>query len=67
LMDLASIAVTNDHRGRAITDPNYTAKSYNAYKDRLAERLPADSPLRALLPADKGRFGVLGDFAQLAT
>ncbi|MCX3291657.1 hypothetical protein OR263_33965, partial [Streptomyces sp. NEAU-H22] len=67
LMDLASIAVTNDHRGRAITDPNYTAKSYNAYKAQLAEHLPADSPLRALLPADKGRFGVLGDFAQLAT
>ncbi|NEE09020.1 hypothetical protein G3M58_21505, partial [Streptomyces sp. SID7499] len=67
LMDLASIAVTNDHRARAITDPNYTAKSYNAYKAQLAEHLPADSPLRSLLPADKGRFGVLGDFAQLAT
>ncbi|MFI0265225.1 hypothetical protein [Streptomyces luteogriseus] len=67
LMDLASIAVTNDHRGRAITDPSYTARSYNAYKAQLAGHLPADSPLRALLPADKGRFGVLGDFAQLAT
>ncbi|MEU0219599.1 hypothetical protein ABZ281_32885 [Streptomyces sp. NPDC006265] len=67
LMDLASIAVTNDHRARAITDPNYTAKSYNAYKAQLVEHLPADSPLRSLLPADKGRFGVLGDFAQLAT
>jgi hypothetical protein len=67
LMDLASIAVTNDHRGRAITDPNYTAKAYNTYKAQLTEHLPADGPLRALLPADKGRFGVLGDFAQLAT
>ncbi|MEW2463394.1 hypothetical protein AB0872_22130, partial [Microbacterium sp. NPDC047426] len=55
------------HRARAITDPNYTAKSYNAYKAQLAEHLPAGSPLRDLLPADKGRFGVLGDFAQLAT
>ncbi|NSL43251.1 hypothetical protein, partial [Streptomyces sp. 8P21H-1] len=66
LMDLASIAVTNDHRARAITDPNYTARAYNAYKAQLAERLAQDSPVRALLPADKGRFGVLGDFAQLA-
>ncbi|WP_432120201.1 hypothetical protein, partial [Streptomyces sp. bgisy032] len=66
LMDLASIAVTNDHRARAITDPSYTARAYNAYKAQLAEHLPQDSPLRALLPGDKGRFGVLGDFAQLA-
>ncbi|MGV9560687.1 hypothetical protein, partial [Streptomyces sp. NPDC003522] len=67
LMDLASIAVTNDHRARAITDPSYTARSYNAYKAQLDAHLPADSRLRALLPADKGRWGVLGDFAQLAT
>lgn len=67
LMDLASIAVTNDHRARAITDPGYTARVYNAYKAQLAEHLAPDSPVRALLPADKGRFGVLGDFAALAT
>ncbi|MGV9944457.1 hypothetical protein ACWDUO_33865, partial [Streptomyces sp. NPDC003401] len=67
LMDLASIAVTNDHRARAITDPSYTARSYNAYKAQLDAHLPADSRLRALLPADKGRWGVLRDFAQLAT
>ncbi|MGW6026513.1 WXG100-like domain-containing protein [Streptomyces sp. NPDC055214] len=67
LMDLASIAVTNDHRARAVTDPSYTARSYNAYKAQLAEQLAPDSPLHALLPADKGRFGVLGDFAALAT
>ncbi|MEU3743316.1 hypothetical protein AB0E78_40490 [Streptomyces sp. NPDC032198] len=67
LMDLASIAVTNDHRARAITDPGYTARVYNAYKAQLAELLAPDSPVRALLPADKGRFGVLGDFAALAT
>ncbi|WP_190086050.1 hypothetical protein, partial [Streptomyces longisporoflavus] len=67
LMDLASIAVTNDHRARAITDPSYTARSYNAYKAQLAQQLAPDSPLHALLPADKGRFGVLGDFATLAT
>ncbi|MFH9010849.1 hypothetical protein ACH4C6_05695 [Streptomyces sp. NPDC017943] len=67
LMDLASIAVTNDHRAKAILDPAYTARVYNAYKEQLLQRLPQDSPVRALLPADKGRFGVLGDFAQLAT
>ncbi|MEU3855745.1 hypothetical protein, partial [Streptomyces sp. NPDC029554] len=67
LMDLASIAVTNDHRAKAILDPSYTAKVYNAYKTQFAERLSPDSPVRALLPGDKGRFGVLGDFAQLAT
>ncbi|MFJ4696528.1 hypothetical protein, partial [Streptomyces sp. NPDC088766] len=67
LMDLASIAVTNDHRARAVADPGYTARSYNAYKAQLDAHLPADSRLRALLPADKGRWGVLRDFAQLAT
>ncbi|MFC9288264.1 hypothetical protein ACFT0E_16620, partial [Streptomyces sp. NPDC057052] len=66
LMDVATIAVTNDHRARAVTDPGYTARSYNAYKAQLDEHLPQDSPLRALLPADKSRWGVLGDFAQLA-
>ncbi|MEV7144843.1 hypothetical protein, partial [Streptomyces tauricus] len=67
LMDLASIAVTNDHRARAMRDPAYTARSYNAYKTQLAEHIADDSPVRALLPADKGRFGVLADFAALAT
>ncbi|MFD6292733.1 hypothetical protein, partial [Streptomyces sp. NPDC060205] len=67
LMDLASIAVTNDHRARAVRDPAYTARVYNAYKAQFAEQLAQDSPVRALLPGDKGRFGVLGDFAALAT
>ncbi|WP_344545203.1 hypothetical protein, partial [Streptomyces levis] len=42
-------------------------RAYNAYKTQFAEHLAPDSPVRALLPADKGRFGVLSDFAQLAT
>ncbi|MFD6288485.1 hypothetical protein [Streptomyces sp. NPDC060205] len=67
LMDLASIAVTNDHRARAVRDPAYTARVYNAYKAQFAEQLAEGSPVRALLPGDKGRFGVLGDFAALAT
>ncbi|MGC5568998.1 hypothetical protein ACPYPG_39985, partial [Streptomyces sp. FR-108] len=48
-------------------DPAYTARVYNAYKTQLAEHIAQDSPVRALLPADKGRFGVLADFAALAT
>ncbi|MEW2574593.1 hypothetical protein, partial [Streptomyces sp. NPDC047070] len=67
LMDLASIAVTNDHRARAVRDPAYTARAYNAYKAQFAEQLAEDSPVRPLLPGEKGRFGVLGDFAALAT
>ncbi|MGW7265042.1 WXG100-like domain-containing protein [Streptomyces sp. NPDC054842] len=67
LMDLASIAVTNDHRAQALREPAYTARVYNAYKAQLAERIAQGSPVRALLPGDKGRFGVLGDFAALAT
>ncbi|MCF4140866.1 hypothetical protein L1856_34565 [Streptomyces sp. Tue 6430] len=66
LMDLASIAVSNDHRLRAALAPADTARIYNAYKADFAAHMAADSPARDLLPEDKGRFGVLGDFAQLA-
>ncbi|WP_208865833.1 hypothetical protein [Streptomyces zinciresistens] len=67
LMDLASIAVTNDHRANAALEPGYTARVYNAYKAALLAGLPADSPLRALLPADKGMLGVMNDFRVLAS
>ncbi|MFF5315759.1 hypothetical protein, partial [Streptomyces massasporeus] len=66
LMDLASIALTNDHRTNAAKEPRNTAKVYNAYKAQLQQHIAADSPARALLPADKGMFGVVRDFAQLA-
>ncbi|WP_432120203.1 hypothetical protein, partial [Streptomyces sp. bgisy032] len=67
LMDLASIAVTSDYRMNAVKEPNYTARVYNAYKELLRARL-ADTPaLQALLPPDKGLFGVARDFTQLAT
>ncbi|MFJ4696463.1 hypothetical protein, partial [Streptomyces sp. NPDC088766] len=67
LMDVATIAVTNDHRARAVTEPFNTAKVYNAYKEMLRARL-ADTPaLQALLPSDKGVFGVARDFTKLAT
>ncbi|MCW8103694.1 hypothetical protein, partial [Streptomyces tauricus] len=36
-------------------------------KTQFAEHLAEGSHVRALLPADKGRFGVLADFAALAT
>ncbi|MEU2787314.1 hypothetical protein, partial [Streptomyces sp. NPDC007110] len=67
LMDVASIAITSDYRMNAAKEPGNTAKVYNAYKALLAQRMPEDSPVRALLPADKGLFGVVRDFAQLAT
>ncbi|MEV7453586.1 hypothetical protein, partial [Streptomyces nigra] len=67
LMDLASIAVTNDHRMNAATEPGYTAKVFNAYKQALLARLPADSPLRALVPSDKSMFGVINDFRRIGT
>ncbi|MFE0357149.1 hypothetical protein ACFW2I_27000 [Streptomyces nigra] len=67
LMDLASIAVTNDHRMNAATEPGYTAKVFNAYKQALLGRLPADSPLRALVPSDKSMFGVINDFRRIGT
>jgi hypothetical protein len=67
LMDLASIAVTNDHRMQAATEPGYTAKVFNAYKQALLAQLPADSPLRALIPSDKSMFGVMNDFRRIGT
>ncbi|MGW1545280.1 hypothetical protein ACWCPM_34685, partial [Streptomyces sp. NPDC002309] len=67
LMDLASIAITSDYRMNAAKEPGNTAKVYNAYKALLAQHMAEDSPARPLLPADKGLFGVVRDFAQLAT
>ncbi|WUH44065.1 hypothetical protein OHO27_03950 [Streptomyces sp. NBC_00443] len=67
LMDVASIAITSDYRMNAAKEPGNTAKVYNAYKALLAEHMAEDSPARPLLPTDKGLFGVVRDFAQLAT
>ncbi|MFC9291843.1 hypothetical protein, partial [Streptomyces sp. NPDC057052] len=65
LMDVATIAVTNDHRARAVLEPFNTVKVYNAYKQLLREQL-ADAPaLQALLPPDKSVFGVAGNFTRL--
>ncbi|MEV6171934.1 hypothetical protein AB0L99_27450 [Streptomyces sp. NPDC051954] len=67
LMDLASIAVTNDHRMNAATEPGYTARVYNAYKEMLRAQLADDTSLPALLPSDKGMFGVINDFRRIGT
>ncbi|MER5890805.1 hypothetical protein ABT160_43890, partial [Streptomyces sp. NPDC001941] len=67
LMDLASIAVTNDHRARAATEPGYTARSFNAYKDLLAAVLEDQASLLALLPGKKTLFGVVNDFGRMGT
>ncbi|WP_328635174.1 WXG100-like domain-containing protein [Streptomyces sp. NBC_00356] len=66
LMDVASIAITSDYRVNAAKEPANTAKVYNAYKEMLVQQLLSDSPVRALVPADKGWFGVARDFTTLA-
>ncbi|MGJ5756710.1 hypothetical protein [Streptomyces galbus] len=65
LMDLATIAVTNDRRKDAAWEPRYTARVYNAYKEQFAAQLPADSPVRGLLPADKSWYNVTNNFLGL--
>ncbi|KOV51420.1 hypothetical protein ADL00_40705, partial [Streptomyces sp. AS58] len=67
LMDLASIAVTNDHRMSAAAEPGYTARVYNAYKDLLHAELSTAPALRALLPSNKSMFGVINDFRRIGT
>ncbi|MFK4225959.1 hypothetical protein [Streptomyces sp. NPDC019890] len=70
LMDLASIALTNDHRTNAAKEPNYTARVYNAYKDLFQAQLAgatALQALQALLPSNKSMFGVMNDFRRIAT
>lgn len=66
LMDVATIAATNDNRKAAVKEPRTVAKVYNAYKALIRDGLAENSPLKPLLPADKGMFGVLGDFTGLA-
>jgi hypothetical protein len=67
LMDLASIALTNDYRMNAAKEPNYTARVYNAYKEMLLARLTDDAAVRALLPSNKTMFGVMNDFRRIGT
>ncbi|MFF6982986.1 hypothetical protein ACFZAV_36135 [Streptomyces sp. NPDC008343] len=66
LMDFASIAVTNDHRMNAATEPGYTARVYNAYKEMLRAQLAQDAALPAL-PSGKSMFGVINDFRRIGT
>jgi hypothetical protein len=66
LMDVATIAATNDHRAAGVTQAPTVAKVYNAYKALIRDGLAENSPVKPLLPADKGTFGVLRDFSGLA-
>ncbi|MEV6619243.1 hypothetical protein AB0N31_36440, partial [Streptomyces sp. NPDC051051] len=65
LMDLATIAVTNDRRKDAAWEPRNTAKVYNAYRTRLIAQLAQDSPLRNLVPPEKVWWKVTGGFLGL--
>ncbi|MER7897713.1 hypothetical protein ABTX62_16770 [Streptomyces sp. NPDC096046] len=67
LMDLASIAITDDYRMNAAREPNYTARVYNAYKDLLRARLQDNTALRDLLPTNKSLLGVINDFRRIGT
>lgn len=69
LMDLASIAVTNDHRGDAAKAPGNTATSFNAYNQLLREHLTENdrTALLEFLPSRKTFAGVLNDFRRLGT
>jgi hypothetical protein len=67
LMDLASIAITNDYRMNAAREPGNTAKVYNAYKEMLQAQFADDTSLRALLPSNKSIFGVINDFRRIGT
>ncbi|MET9742530.1 hypothetical protein ABZY90_30760 [Streptomyces sp. NPDC006422] len=66
LMDVASIAITSDNRVNAAKEPSNTARVYNAYKEMFVQQLADDSPVRALVPPDKGMLGVVRDFGTLA-
>jgi hypothetical protein len=67
LMDVASIAITNDYRMNAAKEPGNTAKVYNAYKEMLHAQLGEAPSLRALLPSNKSMFGVINDFRRIGT
>ncbi|KAA0927036.1 hypothetical protein [Streptomyces apricus] len=69
LMDLASIALTNDHRTNAAKEPSYTAKVYNAYKQLFLAQVQSTgaTSLQVLMPSDKSMFGVMNDFRRIAT
>ncbi|MEV1019299.1 hypothetical protein AB0J02_03040, partial [Streptomyces sp. NPDC050264] len=70
LMDLASIAVSNDHRLNAAKEPGNTAKVYNEYKNQLRDHLaatPERKALLSLLPSNKTMFGVFNDFKRIGT
>lgn len=65
LMDVATIAATNDHRKAGATQAPTIAKVYNAYKALIRDDLAENSPIKPLLPADKGTLGVLRNFSGL--
>jgi len=63
LMDLASIAVTDDNRSDGVVRPGEIAKVYNRYRSLLLGDLATTDPLRELFPAEKTMMNVLGDYS----
>ncbi|MFD4263828.1 hypothetical protein ACFWR9_41055 [Streptomyces sp. NPDC058534] len=64
-LEMATIAVGNDDRKAAGTQPFTVAKVYNRYKALIREGLEENSPIKPLLPSDKRAAGVGRDFAAL--
>ncbi|MFJ7998669.1 hypothetical protein ACIQ7D_16210 [Streptomyces sp. NPDC096310] len=74
LMDVASIAATNDDRLKGTPEKSGAmqvrkdiASVYNRYKALVSAGLPDSSPIKPFFPQDKTHWGVLKDFATLAT
>ncbi|MFE3743245.1 hypothetical protein [Streptomyces sp. NPDC059134] len=74
LMDVASIAATNDDRLKGTPEKSGAmqvrkdiAAVYNRYKALLSAGLPEASPIKPFFPQDKTHWGVLKDFATIAT
>ncbi|MFJ2213269.1 hypothetical protein ACIQVO_25935 [Streptomyces sp. NPDC101062] len=73
LMDVASIAATNDDRLKGTPEKSGAmqvrkdiATVYNKYKALVSAGLPENSPIKPFLPQDKTHWGVLKDFATIA-
>ncbi|MDH6145470.1 MULTISPECIES: hypothetical protein [Kitasatospora] len=78
LMDVASIAATNDDRKRGVPRPGNSegeavrrdiATVYNSYKGRISRDLSVErqETIAPLFPADKTPQGVKDDFTTLIT
>jgi hypothetical protein len=62
LMDLATIAVTDDNRAKGLNSPGEVALVYNGYRSMLLEKLSPIDPLRDRVPEQKTKFSVVSAY-----